>query len=188
MLTVAKYWAWLSQAVKGNQEIRPWDKSVGQGMPRETASREQEDTDTSRKECLESIRRIQTVPVERRSTSREHRWDSDLRDLLEVQVEASEKLIVEPRSIMTPLIQSRCSSEEVAKFLKDEGSNLVGPKSYLLLKQNVSHHLTSSFSIGWLKANVGYEKHDGRPPNRIAFHVAYVDCPTWYVDCELIHP
>lgn len=98
-----------------------------------------------------------------------------LMDLLEIQVEASEQLMIELSSMMMSPIQSRCSSQEVGGILKDEGSELVGPKAYLLLEWNVSHHLTSSFPIGCLRAGVCYDEHDGRPSNRIAFHVAHAD-------------
>lgn len=82
-------------------------------MPRGTSSREQEDTDTSRNERIESIRHIRAVPVEYRSTSREHIRAFNLRDLLEAQDEASRRLMVKLRGMMTSSVMtSRCSSQE----------------------------------------------------------------------------
>lgn len=59
--------------------------------------------------------------------------------------------------------------------LKHEGSDLVGTKAYLLLKQHRSCHLIMSFYIGWLKGGVGYDEYDERPSYRIALHVAHAD-------------
>lgn len=52
-------------------------------------------TQKLRGKYLESIRRIKTVPVERRYTSREHSMAIDLRDLLEELAEMSELLEIE---------------------------------------------------------------------------------------------
>lgn len=53
--------------------------------------------------------------------------DIDLRDLLDVQVEASEQLKVETGGMMMSPIQSRCSNQGVHVIFKDEESDLWDP-------------------------------------------------------------
>lgn len=87
-------------------------------------------------ELLEGIRRIRMVPIEHRSTSREHMRRVDLRDLFEVQIEASGQLMIKWRSMLTSSIQSKCSRQEgllVSLWVKDQ--ILWGPRRISLLKR-----------------------------------------------------
>lgn len=95
-----------------------------QSVTRETASREHEDTDISRNGRLESTSRIQAVPVEYRSTSREIMGVVDPRNLLEAQNEANGRLTVE---VLEP--------RKITRILVREGSDIVGPKTHYLLKR-----------------------------------------------------
>lgn len=86
-----------------------------------TTSREHKDTNTSREEHLESIKRTRTVPVEWRSISREHSSVIP-EDLLEAHTKASEKMLkIESRGMMMSSIQSSCSSQKVLEFLRSAG-------------------------------------------------------------------
>lgn len=103
-----------------------------------------------------------------------------MRDLLEVQVEASKQLMVEPRSMMMSPIQSRCSSLGVVGIFKDEGSDLMGAKRIFSGIERILSPLTSvcilelELLVGSHIGNLLYIWHD-----TISL--------TWWIDHGLIH-
>lgn len=92
----------------------------------------------------------------------------DLRDPLQVQVEASEQLRVKSRDMMISPVQLRCSSQRVFESIKTKDL-IHGTQAYLPLKRNVSHQLITSFCIGLVRTGVDFDKNDGCLPNRECF-------------------
>lgn len=145
----------LSRVVKGKQEIRPWKKWAGQGMARGTSSRGHEDTDTSRDERLKSIRRNSrgtswaSINLEgahegsrpgrfSRGTSRDERSTDGRVEKYDDVIHLVE--VLEPR--------------KVDGILMREGSDLVEPKVYHLLKWICTNTTISLFNYPSVRAGM----------------------------------
>lgn len=175
-LTVAKHWSWLPRAVKGKQEVSPREKWAAQSVSRGTASREHEETDTSRNDRVKSISYIRAVPIGRRSISREHTSVVDLRDLLEVKSRRADDW----RSSRGAWWRHPSSRSARAKrgWLTREGSNLVGSKTYHLLKRICMNTGLCLFNCPFVRVGVLVSLRLG-----IALHVACIDwsdVTRWY--------